>query len=74
MQQKSFVHLRGMTLQTGIWKLRKSRGGKKWILLEILEKLVTLWHPFAPFVTEVLYQQIHPLSEIKGEKSTHLSF
>ena len=49
-------------------EIAKIEGGKKWILLEILEKLVTLWHPFAPFVTEVLYQQIHPLSEIKGEK------
>ena len=67
MQQKSFVHLRD-DLRRLVPEIAKIEGGKKWILLEILEKLVTLWHPFAPFVTEVLYQQIHPLSEIKGEK------
>lgn len=32
-------------------------GGKDQILLYILERLLILWHPFTPFVTELLWQQ-----------------
>jgi len=42
------------------------RLNKQKILLEILEKLLILWHPFCPFVTEVIWQQL-PVS-FKGRK------
>lgn len=37
-----------------ISKLEKNKDD---ILLYILERLLILWHPFTPFVTEVIYQQ-----------------
>ncbi len=39
--------------------LRRAQGdvGKEDILLYILERLLKLWHPFIPFVTEVIWKQ-----------------
>lgn len=42
-------------------EIAKIEGEKGELLLEILESLIALWHPFTPFVTEVVYQQIRPL-------------
>lgn len=38
-------------------EIAKKQGGKEDILLYILERLLKLWHPFIPFVTEVIWQQ-----------------
>jgi len=38
-------------------EIAKIEGGKDGILLYILEKLLILWHPFCPFVTEVLWDE-----------------
>ena len=35
----------------------KVEGNKQKVLLELLEKLLVLWHPFCPFVTEVIWKQ-----------------
>ncbi|MBI4250034.1 valine--tRNA ligase [Candidatus Uhrbacteria bacterium] len=35
----------------------KVEGGKRPILFSLLRAVLALWHPFIPFVTEVLYQQ-----------------
>ena len=37
-----------------------SAQSKDEILLYLLEKLLILWHPFCPFVTEVIWEQLHP--------------
>jgi len=54
-------------------EVSKIEKGKHTLLLSILEKLLALWHPFTPFVTEVLYQHIrenvHP--KTKHEKDEH---
>lgn len=36
-------------------EIAKIEGGKEKILLSILEKLLILWHPFCPFVTEAIW-------------------
>jgi len=38
-------------------EIAKIEGNKDEILLYILEKLLVLWHPFCPYVTEVLWEQ-----------------
>lgn len=37
-------------------EIAKIEGEKNDVLLYILERLLVLWHPFAPFVTEEIYQ------------------
>ena len=41
-------------------EVAKLEGAKEEILLYILERLLILWHPFCPFVTEVLWQNLSP--------------
>jgi len=55
------------------WYLETSKveKGKHDTLLTILEKLLTLWHPFTPFVTEVLYQHIRETIHTKRQKEEH---
>ncbi|MBT4349865.1 valine--tRNA ligase [bacterium] len=36
---------------------RHAQGSKDQILLYILERLLVLWHPFTPFVTEVIWKE-----------------
>ncbi len=38
-------------------EIAKVEGKKDEILLYILERLLILWHPFTPFITEVIYRQ-----------------
>ncbi|RJQ33681.1 valine--tRNA ligase [Candidatus Parcubacteria bacterium] len=38
-------------------EIAKIEGSKDQILLYILERLLILWHPFTPFVTELLWEQ-----------------
>ncbi len=38
-------------------EIAKAEGDKEEILLFILERLLILWHPFMPFVTEEIYKQ-----------------
>lgn len=38
-------------------EIAKIEGGKDDVLLYILERLLVLWHPFAPFITEEIYTQ-----------------
>lgn len=38
-------------------EIAKKQGAKEEILLYILERLLKLWHPFLPYVTEVIWQQ-----------------
>lgn len=56
-------------------EISKVEKGKHEILFGVLEHLLALWHPFTPFVTEVLYQHIrenvHPKN--KQEKEEHPS-
>ncbi len=54
-------------------EIAKVEKGKHDILFTILEKLLALWHPFTPFVTEVIYQHIRKNIHPKGghEKSEH---
>lgn len=42
----------------------KSQGNKDEILLYILTNLLKLWHPFMPYVSEVLYKQIDPNADL----------
>lgn len=37
-------------------EIAKIEGEKDEILLHILERLITLWHPFTPFVTEAIWE------------------
>ena len=39
-------------------EISKIEGGKEKILLEILEKLLIMWHPFLPFITEEIWGEI----------------
>ncbi len=39
-------------------EISKIEGGKEKILKEILEKLLILWHPFIPFVTEAVWNEM----------------
>ncbi|MDP2587058.1 MAG: valine--tRNA ligase [Candidatus Komeilibacteria bacterium] len=39
-------------------EVAKIEGGKDQILLSILEKLLILWHPFCPFVTEAIWSEM----------------
>jgi len=43
---------------------KKTRAGRQRLLLSILRELLSLLHPFTPFVTEELYQQL-PLKDKK---------
>ncbi|MEK7123057.1 MAG: class I tRNA ligase family protein, partial [Patescibacteria group bacterium] len=47
-------------------EIAKVEKGKRDMLLMILERLLTLWHPFTPFVTETVYQHMR--------KTTHPHF
>lgn len=47
-------------------EIAKSEKGKRAHLFMILENLLALWHPFTPFVTEVVYQHMR--------KTTHPHF
>lgn len=38
-------------------EIAKKQGNKEDVLLYILERLLKLWHPFLPYVTEVIWQQ-----------------
>ncbi|MBP9802309.1 valine--tRNA ligase [Patescibacteria group bacterium] len=38
-------------------EIAKKQGNKEDILLYILERLLKLWHPFLPYVTEVIWRQ-----------------
>ncbi|MBU4512210.1 class I tRNA ligase family protein, partial [Patescibacteria group bacterium] len=42
-------------------EISKVETGKDGILIYILTNLLKLWHPFAPFVTETIWQQLMPL-------------
>ena len=37
---------------------KKTRSARQYVLLTILQELLRLLHPFTPFVTEELYQQL----------------
>lgn len=39
-------------------EISKIEGGKNEILLYILNNLLRLWHPFVPFITEVLWREL----------------
>lgn len=47
-------------------EVAKIEKGKRQHLLQLLEHLLALWHPFTPFVTEVVYQHMR--------KTTHPHF
>ena len=47
-------------------EIAKIETGKRANLLTLLERLLALWHPFTPFVTEVVYQHMR--------KTTHPHF
>ena len=49
-------------------EISKIEKGKDKILLFILYRLLILWHPFIPFVTEHIYQTLHPGKMIMVEK------
>lgn len=51
-------------------EIAKIEKQKSHILHDILEKTLALWHPFTPFVTEVLYQQIRESSHDKKKPPT----
>lgn len=40
-------------------EIAKKQGNKEDVLLYILERLLKLWHPFLPYVTEVIWQQFN---------------
>ena len=48
-------------IQKGIGDLELGTGTDK-ILLYVIERLLTYWHPFMPFVTEEIWKQIDPES------------
>jgi len=39
-------------------EISKIEGGKEKMLLEILEKLLIMWHPFLPFITEEIWGEM----------------
>jgi len=41
-------------------EISKTEDNKDEILIYILQNLLSLWHPFTPFVTEVIWQKINP--------------
>ncbi len=49
-------------------EIAKIEGNKEEILLAILEKLLILWHPFCPFVTEAIWQELGKKSLLMVEK------
>jgi valyl-tRNA synthetase len=53
-------------------EISKIEKGKDEILLFTLNRLLILWHPFIPFVTEHIYQNLHPEKMLMVEQwSTH---
>lgn len=57
------------------WYLEVSKieGGKHDLLIHLLESLVTLWHPFMPFVTEEIYLYMVPaIIEIEHRSRFHV--
>ncbi len=54
-------------------EIAKIEKGKNHILNELLETLLSLWHPFTPFVTEVIYQELLA-SVYAGERTKHPKF
>jgi valyl-tRNA synthetase len=46
----------------------KLEGDKSEILIFILETILKLWHPFMPFVTEAIWQEMHPGNLLLTEK------
>ena len=40
-------------------EIAKKQGNKEDVLLYILERLLKLWHPFLPYVTEVIWKQFN---------------
>lgn len=54
-------------------EIAKIEGGKRDILLSILHTLLTLWHPFIPFVTETLYQELRTAAPDLMKKKSSFS-
>ena len=65
LQESYNLSLAGETLRDFTWgefadwylEIAKIEGEKEEVLLFILERLLVLWHPFMPFVTEEIYKQ-----------------
>lgn len=65
LQESYDLSLAGEMLRDFTWgefadwylEIAKAEGDKEEILLFILERLLILWHPFMPFVTEDIYKQ-----------------
>lgn len=65
LQESYDLSLAGETLRDFTWgefadwylEVAKAEGEKEEILLFMLERLLVLWHPFMPFVTEEIYKQ-----------------
>lgn len=85
LQESYDLSLAGETLRDFTWgefadwylEVAKAEGEKEEILLFMLERLLILWHPFMPFVTEEIYKQWNSGMLIvaewpKAEGLTHL--
>lgn len=85
LQESYDLSLAGETLRDFTWgefadwylEVAKAEGDKEEILLFMLERLLILWHPFMPFVTEEIYKQWNSGMLIvaewpKAEGLTHL--
>ncbi len=54
-------------------EISKIEPGKHDLLIHLLETLLTLWHPFMPFVTEHIYQHLTPaILEIESKSRFHI--
>ena len=50
-----------------ISKFENNKKEKQWILNNILEKILKLWHPFIPFVTEAIWKELNKKSLLMME-------
>lgn len=51
-----------------IAKFEENKDEKNWILNNILEDLVRMWHPFAPFITETIWKESGKKTLLIAEK------